>query len=374
MKVNVQHSLTTTIAPYMVGFLIFANQVGLGMLGYQRPVAARAGHDAWISVIIAGLISHLAVWVICRTLQKYPSADLFGIHQDVYGKFLGRLLSLMYILYFSGMTLIFLRGYIEVVQSWMFPQLATWLLGIILVFLTLYTVLGGIRIITGYVILSVFITIWLFFDLYFTLHYARWYYLLPILEADFRQLIAGALVMAFTSVGYEILYIVYPYVQDKKRIHRSAQLGVLCTNIIYIAVMVITLVFFSEEQLQRTIWPTLMIKTVVSFPFLERLELLGISLWVFIVLPNIMLYIWSASKGCYRLFGWKQKKVLYALMMVIFIAMQFFSTRQSINFIIDYMSKISLYVAVYYPFILFLLVLIKQRRNRKETNHEEMQR
>lgn len=373
MEVNTQYKPTIKIAPYMAGFIVFANQIGLGMLGYQRPVAAKAGHDAWISVIMAGFLSHLTVWVICQTLRRYPSADLYGIHHDVYGKLIGRVISSLYILYFSAMSLTTIRGYVEIVQSWMFANLATWLLGLILLFLAWYTIMGGIRVITGYAIIAVFLAIWLLLDLYFTFPFVRWHYLLPLLEADLGQLLGGAIVMAFSSVGYEILYTIYPYVQDKQRMHRCAQIGVLSTNIIYAVLMVITLAFFSEGQLQRTIWPTLQIKTVVSFPFLERFEFFAISLWVFVILPGFMFYIWSASKGCARLYGWNQKISLYVILFLIFVIMQFFATRQAINSIIDHMSRVSLYMAIYYPYLLFALVLIKQRWNRRRGKHADAQ-
>lgn len=366
MKINVQPKPTTTIAPYMTGFVVMSTQIGVGILGYQRVVAAESGHDAWISVAIAGLLSHLTIWIICRTLRHYPSADLFGIHRDVYGKIIGNLFSLLYILYFIAMAMVILRGYIEVVQSWIFPGIPIWILGSILLFLAMYTVLGGIRVITGYAIISVFITIWLFFDLYFTLEYARWHYLLPVMEADFKQLLKGALIMAFTSVGYEVLYSIYPYVGDKTRLHRHAQWGAFITNFIYVVLMIISLIFFSEGQLIRTIWPTLRIKTVVYFPFLERFEYLAISLWMLIILPNVMLYMWSASRGCKRMFGWNQKRVLYIIGAVIFIAMQFFVSRHAANYIIDRMSYVSLYMAVIYPYVLLLGVLIKRRWNRRE--------
>lgn len=110
------------------------------------------------------------------------------------------MISSLYILYFSAMSLTTIRGYVEIVQSWMFANLATWLLGLILLFLAWYTIMGGIRVITGYAMIAVFLAIWLLLDLYFTFPFVRWHYLLPVLEADLRQLLGSAMVMAFTRM------------------------------------------------------------------------------------------------------------------------------------------------------------------------------
>lgn len=77
--------------------------------------------------------------------------------------------------------------------------------------------------------------------------------------------------------------------------------------------------------------------------------------------------------------------IIYAVLMVItlaffsevfliFVIMPFFATRQAINSIVDHMSRVSLYMAIYYPYLLFALVLIKQRWNRKRGKHADAQK
>lgn len=169
MQINVYPKESNQIPAYLIAFLIHSNQVGVGILGYQRVIAKEAGHDAWISVAIAGIAVHLVVWVIFMTLSRYPSADLYGINRDVFGKWLGNLINLLYMIYFTMAAIVVLRSYTEVVQAWMFPEVSTWSLSAVILGLTLYTILGGIRVITGYTFISLLVTFWLITDLYFPL-------------------------------------------------------------------------------------------------------------------------------------------------------------------------------------------------------------
>lgn len=362
MRVNDEVKAGNTISSFHTGILVFATQVGVGILGYQRIVAKEAGHDAWISVLLAGILTHVTVWVILKTLQRYPSTDLYGVQEDVYGKYLGSVLSLIFILYFFMSAMIILRNYIEVVQTWVFPQMATWTLSAIILFLAWYTILGGIRVIAGYVFFSVSVTIWLVCDLYFPLRYAQWEYLLPVLEADMGQLFQGMLGMSLTSIGFEVLYIVYPFVQDKNRLNRGVQLGVLTTNTIYLLVMIVSLVFFSQGQLMRTIWATLNLKKMVYFPVLERFELIAISIWMIVILPNIMMYIWSGARGLRRLFGWKLPHILYGVFPILFITSLLFVSRQEINRLNNLLGQTGLYLVYVYPYFLYLMVAVKRRK------------
>lgn len=367
MNINHQPKPSNMIPAYLVAFLIHGNQVGIGILGYQRIIAQNAGHDAWISVIIAGLLTHLAVWIMIKTLQRYPSADLFGIHADVYGRWIGGFFNVLFSVYFIVTTMVILRNYIEIIQTWMFPEIFTWLFSAIFLGMVLYTVLGGIRIVAGYTFLTASVVmVWLFLDLFFPMQFARWNHLFPILEKDLTDLWQGAFKMSLTLLGFEIVYIVYPFIKNKERVQFSAQMGVLVTNLIYTALMLVTTVFFSQGQLMKTIWATLTIMKMVSMPFLERFEYIAISLWLFVIMPNLMMFSWSASRGLKRVFGWNQRRILYGIMLVILISSVFFLTRQQINELNDLVGRFGFYAVFVYPYLLYLLVVVKQAwRTRK---------
>jgi len=372
MKINVTPKESNMLPTYLVWVLICSNQIGVGILGFQRVVAEKAGHDAWISVIVAGIMAHLTMWIMIKTLKRYPSADLYGIHIDVLGKWLGRLVSLLFILYCVATATIILRNYIEVIQTWMFPEISTSLFAGVFLFLALYTILGGIRVIAGYTFLTVIVVIWLLLDLYYPLQMAQWNHLQPVLEADFSKIWSGAMAMSLTIIGFEIIYILYPYIKNKKSVGASAQIGILLTNIIYLVLMVVALVFFSEGQLAKTIWATLNLKKMVYLPFLERFEFVAISLWLFVIMPNIMLYSWAAIRGLKRNFNWSQRKFSYIVIVLIFFSSLFLITRQQIDTLNDIIGKVGLIGSFTYPFILYLLVVIKHawRRKREAINDE----
>ncbi|MFI8714185.1 GerAB/ArcD/ProY family transporter [Brevibacillus brevis] len=328
MKINIDVSKGNTISAFLAAILVNSNQIGMGVLGFQRVIAKEAGHDAWISVILAGLVTHVTVWIIIKTLQKYPSADMYGIQDDVFGRWLGTGLSLLYLTYFFISAVVILRSYIEVVQTWVFPNLPTWILSGIILFLVYYTIVGGIRVIAGYAFFSIIITIWFLFDLFFPLQYAHWEYLFPIMDTSFENLLKGMLAMSLTSVGFEVIYVVYPFVQNKERVNKSTQWAVLVTYLAYVLIMIVSLVFFSQGQLMRTIWATLNLHKMVHLPVLERFELVVISLWLIVVLPNIMLYLWCSARGLKRLFGFNLRKSVYWIMPLIYIASLTLLSRQ----------------------------------------------
>ena len=57
MNSNVPES--KKISPFLVFFLIHSMQSGVGILGFQRFIAKSAGYDAWMSIILSGLMIHI---------------------------------------------------------------------------------------------------------------------------------------------------------------------------------------------------------------------------------------------------------------------------------------------------------------------------
>ncbi|RNB84705.1 spore gernimation protein [Brevibacillus fluminis] len=371
MEINVYPKKSNQLPSYLLAILVHSNQVGMGVLGFQRFVAKEAGHDAWISLIVAGIAAHLIMWIIMRTLSLYPSSDLYGINCDVFGTWIGNVLNLLYMTYFTMITMAILRSYIEVLQTWMFPKVSTWSFALVILGLALYTIFGGIRIITGFTFISLVFTVWVILDMYFPLQYARWSYLYPVLEAKLPQILNGSIAMSFTMVGFEISYVLYPFLREKQRASVSAQLGMLYTNLIYLCIMIVTLTFFSKKQLMQAVWPTLNLQQMVYMPFLERFEYIIIPIWLLIILPNIMLYTWCVSRGFKRMFNWPAKKTTTLVLVTIFIASQFFLTRTHINAMVDFASRVGLYVVFAYPPFLYVMASLKAMWRKKRSGGHE---
>ncbi|WP_268870704.1 GerAB/ArcD/ProY family transporter [Alkalihalobacillus hemicellulosilyticus] len=113
------------VSGFLAFFLIHSVQVGVGMLSFQRTIVKEAGYDGWFSILISGLAVHIIV-ACMYLLLKRSNGDLMSIHQQIFGKWLGNILSFIAMVYFIGITITVLRSYIEVVQVWMFSDLPTW--------------------------------------------------------------------------------------------------------------------------------------------------------------------------------------------------------------------------------------------------------
>ncbi|MGR3763078.1 GerAB/ArcD/ProY family transporter [Rossellomorea sp. NS-SX7] len=366
MNVSVHPKQQNLVNAFLVMFIVHSAQLGVGVQGFQRIIYMEAKHDAWMSVILSGIITNIIGLIMVKTLQAYESADLYGIQRDVYGKWIGTLFNLVYVSYCLGAFLVIIRNYIEVVQAWVFPEVPTWFLAITLIILVLYGTLGGFRIIAGVSFFSVFLALWLLGLLGYPLQFINWQNIIPMFESNAMDILKGTYAMTFTVIGFELIYSYYPYIKEKQKTNRYVQIGLVYTTFLYAAVMVVSLGYFSGGQLERTIWATLSLFKIVRLPFIERFEYVAITFWMLIILPNLMLYLWSASRGMARIFRRKEKTFIWIFALMLFVVLQFFVTREQINSLSDYFGKVSFYIVYCYPIVLYLFVMIKKRFRKGE--------
>jgi spore germination protein (amino acid permease) len=360
MKIHIEPKPHHMVNTFLLIFVIHSMQVGVGIQGFQRIIYLETRHDAWISVIISGVATAIIGFIMVKTLSMYENSDLYGIQYDVLGKWLGNLINIIFILYFLGGFHIIVRNYIEVIQAWVFPEIPNWLLSLTLVYLVYYGLNGGLRTVVGVSFFSVVLSLWLILMLAYPFQFANWDYLFPMFEARITEILRGAKQMTFTVIGFEIIYVIYPFLKEKDRVHKYMQFGLAFTTILYLALMVVSLAYFSGGQLERTIWGTLSLFKIVRFPFIERFEYVAITFWVLLILPNLMLYMWAATRGISRIFNKKEQKVSWILIAFIFLTLLYPLTRVQINMFNDYFARGALYIVFVYPLFLFGAVLIKK--------------
>jgi spore germination protein AB len=339
------------VSTYFVLFLIVSGQIGTAALGFQRIILTSVGFDAWISIIVAGLFVHVFIYMMYAIL-KSGNGDIIYIHRNLFGRWAGDFMSIILVLYALLGSITIFRTYLEVIQVWMFPRMNMWAFAFVFLVLAYYAISGGFRIVVGVAILSFGVLLAIMPIFLFPLEFSQFQNMMPIMKHSIVEVLGGAKAMTLSFLGFEAILLYYPFIKHAKSSQRWAQGGASVTLFFYLYIGIISFAFYSEEQLKRTIWATLSLFKIVEMPFLERFEYIGVSLWAIFVLGSILITIWICSYGAKRLFSVNEKAALIVTLAIIYISVQFLSSRAHVNNLNDYMAKAGFYMLMtYLPFI-----------------------
>jgi spore germination protein AB len=364
MNSNVPES--KQISPFLVFFLIHTMQSGIGVLGFQRFIAKAAGYDAWISIIFTGIVIHILLWMMFKMLE-IANGDMTSIHTFVLGKKIGKFLSSIFILYFSLYVVTILRGYIEIVQVWMFPELRTFWFALVFLILVTYIVFGGLRTVAGMAFFSVILPLYIAVLFIIIIPHADFTNLLPMFDHSVKELLLASRNMSFSLLGFETLLFFYPFIQHPEKSKKWAHFGSLFSIILLIYLAILSFGYFSEEQLQKNVWPTLTMWKIIKLPFVERFEYIGITNWALIILPNLCICLWCASRIAKQIFSIRQKTSVLFIAILCLIAISLLSTRQQINILTNFTAKVGFYFNIIYIPLLFAATLIAKKVKSRAT-------
>ncbi|MBM7584046.1 spore germination protein (amino acid permease) [Bacillus pakistanensis] len=345
------------ITPFHVLFLVNSIQIGVGIFGYQASLMKVAGNDSWIAVILAGTAVHIIVWIIFQICNR-SKMDLIHLHKYLFGKWFGSLISLIWTIYFLAVGVIVLYSYFEVVQVWMFPKISPFWFVFSFLLMVFYTITGGFRIVTGICFFGVLIPFYLFLTFFFPVEYSNFQSLLPIWNHDIKEIGIGGFKMTLSYLGFSTILLYYPYIKAGEKSQKWAHIGVGLTTLIYLFIMIISIGYFSENQVVNQVWPTLTLWKIVEMPFVERFEYIGITSWVLMLLPNVCLFFWASSRGIKLIFNINQRKVLIFLLFFVLCLSFFLKGRERMETLNAWISNFGFVISFIYIPLLFILYLI----------------
>lgn len=348
------------ISPFLVFYMVMSIQIGIGVLGYQRIIAMDAGYDAWISISFAGGCIHVIIWLIYKICET-AGGDIVTAHKYVAGNFIGKALSAIFIGYFILFSLTVLRTFIEVIQVWMFPEINTFWFSFGFLALCVYIIFGGFRTVVGIAFFGLVLPAYLLLTFSWAIKFSNFYNLLPIWDHSIKEMLTASYNMSLTFIGFESIIFFYPFIKEPKKSQKWAHLAVMTTTLIYTILAIITFAYFSEEQLSKQIWASLTMWKIVEMPFVERFEYIGIANWNLIILPNICISVWIASRLVKRVFNIRHKVGVFFVVAAVQSIITFLDTREKINMLNDYVGKMGFIFNFIYIPLLFAAVMIAKK-------------
>ncbi|WP_078413099.1 GerAB/ArcD/ProY family transporter [Priestia abyssalis] len=345
---------------FLLFFLIHSSQVGVGILLFQRSIVKEAGYDSWIGIVLAGLMAHLSLFFMFRML-KYEHQDISQVHQFVYGKWLGRLFTSLFIIEFTWSGLAILRDYVRLLQIWIFPDLPTWIPTCLILALLYYTIAGGFRVMAGMSFFKVMFTFAIILPMFFTLGYAHFGNLSLIPTHTMKELWDATTSMSFSYAGFETILVYYPFIKEGQKSKSYAYLGNAATTLLYLLTAFMCFIFYSEKQLTTLIWPYLTMASNLEFSTIQRLETIFVSTWVLVIAPAVIQHLWCASRLTKNMFKVKQKYPLIFFMIIIVVMSNIIDDSQEWDLIRDWNGKIAFYQNyVYIPVLFFGYLLMRK--------------
>lgn len=309
---------THKAGPMAIFFLTQTMQIAIEFVLFQQLVTKDSQQDAWIAVLLGGLSTFPVMWLILRLLEKerkYGQADLFSIQRRIFGKLIGSMLNLIVSLYVFLYSVTYLRSLIELLQVEIFPQLSTLVFSVLFCLIVWYIVIGGFRNIVGVCLINFIYLLPLFLSTVFVVPHAHFSNLMPILDHRPQQIFLSFFMNTHAYFGFEFILFYYPFIKKPEGAKKWAYFSLLTTMYTYLIFIILCIIYYTQGEVQKTIWPTLTFWKSIKFPFFEHIDIIFSIILLWGLVPLVSLCSWVLTRGIKFTFPVIKKK--YSLIAVL---------------------------------------------------------
>ncbi|RBP95929.1 spore germination protein KB [Cytobacillus firmus] len=270
-----------------------------------------AKQDAWIVTILSPITGLLLFAVYYRLYKQYPSLPLTEYVKKILGKYLGSIISYLYIIYFIYIASRVLRDIEELLISSPYAKTSIITLGICMVFALIYAVNLGLEVfaragVICFAIISVTLFLIIIFYVISDLIHAE--NLRPVLANGWKPIIKEIFPVNMTvPYGELVLFsMIFPLIKRETKIMKTGSMAIGFVGL-YLTINTIVLIcILGADLLDRSAFPALAAVGYIQIAgFIQRLDPLIILLIVFLGFIKVGVFFYSAVIGMNNLFKLK---------------------------------------------------------------------
>lgn len=357
-----------TLTTGQLFFVIIQTQVGVGVLSLPYDVITFAKQDAWLAMLAAGICVQLILFIMIYIVMNTKAHNLFGICEEVLGRWFGKGISSLYIAYYASISLAILLLFSSVMKRWAFPLTPTWVILLLFIIPAMYICIGKLEHIGRFFVIVSILLFVLVFLILFVYENPNYQYLLPLLQSDWGNFLKGMQGGIIALVGFDALFVFGGSIKEKKvkELVRASYAN-LAVTVFYMFVIITTLVFFHVEEIKVVPEPVLYILKALSFTIVDRIDLIFLMLWVVSTVTSYITYLFSSSIGLKQIL---QTKSHIPFVLVIALGTYCIGVipwePSFLKVLTTNIGRGSFVMFGLFPFLFLLIILIKKSQKKKE--------
>lgn len=350
-------------------WMMVSMQIIMTMLLTISPAAQLAKQDAWISIMLATLVGMLIAYISGKLSTIFPGQTLVKFNQILLGKWVGGLISALYILFWVVTLTVILKQFSLFITGTIMPKTPLCVIELPMLLVVLYPTLHGVGVIariceiTGPIILLCVVG-----PMFLGINQMKWDRLNPILlDNSVSSLLHGALPTAAFLGDCIMIMMLIAFVSKRKHTVRHAVGGVMLSGILTILSMIVSILMFGPNVTAGYPYPMLMIVRSISIGgIIENLDAIVITIWIISIFTKLGLYLFIASYGTTQLLGLNNWKIITWIITIFVMLLSFIPVNYE-EISVIFLHKIA--VPIIFPIIMFggplvllLLALMKRKK------------
>ncbi|AGK95167.1 GerAB/ArcD/ProY family transporter [Clostridium pasteurianum] len=327
-------------------------------------------NDIWIAMLFYALVSIIIQMIYINLFNKYPEDSIVTYLPKVYGKYIGFILSVIYIWFFAYDAARDLRDFTELTTSFALIRMPMYITASVFMIVITYSVYKGIENIgnmaqIGFIII-VFSSILIFILLFMTKGAFKFYNVYPILHMGFIKVISkGWKLSTFPYGEFITMTMLYPFLMQKNKLKKTVIFTSILEGVFLAINNILFIVTLGYEFASSNDYPLLETLRLVHIgDFLNRLDIIFIVVLMLGGFFKISVLMYVSALGISQVFKVKNWGLLCTILGVLVLITSLIIARNNSehintgwNFVLPY---VNLPIGIIIPGITLIVYYLKR--------------
>lgn len=294
-----------------------------------------AGKDLWISILLAILLTLPLVIIFARLQSLFPEKDLFDIIEICFGKYMGKLLIILYTWFAFDCIGIVLTDFGFFVRTVAFRETPRLIPIILLAAVAAYGAKKGIEVLGRFSeIIFIIPIIFEIAAILLILPKMNINNIRPVLYNGIQPVIKGAFLSFTFPFAYMVgLPLALSCFKTNNSPYKAYLSGLLIGGIIIFAVSLTDILVMGAAASESLYYPTyIAVSKIKVGSFIQRLEMISAIIFMIGGFIETAIWIMASSKGITKLFGFKDYKFVVVPISLLTVNLTVFEFRSIMHY------------------------------------------
>lgn len=364
------------ISPFQLGILVFMFIISSSSLLIPPLLTSYVKQDAWIVSFITMFTALPFVWLYISLGIRYPDLTLIEYTERILGKWLGKVVSSLFIFYFLIITSGLLRQLGELLTTLVLPDTPIQWIEVLFFALVVMATRLGIEVSSRAAeIFFPWVLSFLLFLLIALLPRIEWKNLQPIFESQFNMLAKGILIhMGIPFFDLVIFLMIFPYVSNLHKAKKVYFTAMILGSMVIVVITLMSILVLGASITEQATYPVYALAQSVNIgDFIQRIEVLVGGIWFITMFFKITICFYASVLAIAQFFKLNDyKPLIFPLGMIIVpLSLVMFSSMIDFRqFVRDIWTISVVPYGIIFPTLLLVVDRIKQQRAIKKESPE----
>ncbi len=263
--------------------ILMGSMLGIGILTLPNDVVKITKQDGWMSCIIGSIYPLYMIFLGNYMCNKFPKENILALSKKCFGKVLGGILNFIFIMFFLLLVTEVAGGACNVLLIYMVNFLSRKKIIATIFLIPVFISYKGIKTLGKMGEVIFYITLPMLFIPIAALNQGSFLNIMPVFKSGIVNIIKASKETAFAYSGIEVLFLIYPFLQDNKKMKKYSVYSVVFTAIIYTWFTFITIFYLGIETIPKFLWSVVTITESVIIPVINSFRYIFMVLWTLII-------------------------------------------------------------------------------------------